>query len=97
MLLLGEWYNTALIVGGNGVLGEYYKNRPVHFFKDGMPGKSFDPIDTPLGKIGTPGGSIIWLLAIIYRKISHLGTLKNINCYADSKLDWKGESYGEKF
>jgi apolipoprotein N-acyltransferase len=26
------WHNTALLVGPEGAVGEYYKNRPVHFF-----------------------------------------------------------------
>lgn len=49
-----EWRNTALTLNGSGVLGEYYKARPVHFFNDGIAGTVFDPIMTPLGAIGTP-------------------------------------------
>ncbi len=49
-----DWYNTALVLDRGGVLGEYYKTRPVHFFNDGIPGRSFDPIPTRLGCIGTP-------------------------------------------
>jgi apolipoprotein N-acyltransferase len=48
------WYNTALTLNQNGVLGEYYKARPVHLFNDGTPGTDFSPISTPLGAIGTP-------------------------------------------
>lgn len=49
-----EWHNTALVVNSSGVAGEYYKARPVHFFNDGLPGKSFEPIETGIGAIGTP-------------------------------------------
>jgi apolipoprotein N-acyltransferase len=49
-----DWYNTALTVGPGGVIGEYYKNRPVHFFNDGTPGNRFNALKTPLGIIGTP-------------------------------------------
>ena len=49
-----NWYNTALAVNKNGVLGEYYKNSPVHFFDDGIPGTFRNPIKTPIGTIGTP-------------------------------------------
>ncbi len=48
-----EWRNTALTVGGDGVLGEYYKNRPVHFFNDGIAGTTAEPVKTPIGMIGT--------------------------------------------
>ena len=34
-----DWHNTALILDTRGVLGEYYKARPVHFFNDGIPGQ----------------------------------------------------------
>ena len=55
---LGEeswnWHNTALALNADGVLGEYYKNRPVHFLNDGIPGDSYEPIKTELGLIGTP-------------------------------------------
>ena len=49
-----DWYNTALVLNKSGVLGEYYKARPVHFFNDGIPGCSFVPIQTGLGALGTP-------------------------------------------
>ena len=49
-----NWHNTALTINEGGVLGEYYKARPVHFFNDGIPGEDFDPIETGLGAIGTP-------------------------------------------
>lgn len=48
-----EWRNTALTIGGGGVLGEYFKNHPVHFFNDGIAGTTADPIKTPIGLIGT--------------------------------------------
>jgi apolipoprotein N-acyltransferase len=50
----GEFHNTALTVGAEGVLGSHDKNRPVHFFNDGKPGTDPKPIETELGKIGTP-------------------------------------------
>ncbi|OGV44169.1 MAG: hypothetical protein A2X48_02585 [Lentisphaerae bacterium GWF2_49_21] len=48
-----EWWNTALTIGGDGVLGEHHKNRPVHFFNDGIAGTSADPVRTPIGLVGT--------------------------------------------
>jgi apolipoprotein N-acyltransferase len=49
-----KWQNTALTVDGTQVLGEHGKNHPVHLFNDGEQGKTALPVDTPLGKIGTP-------------------------------------------
>jgi apolipoprotein N-acyltransferase len=49
-----DWHNTALILDKRGVLGEYYKARPIHFFNDGIPGRQFDPIQTDLGAFATP-------------------------------------------
>ncbi|MCE9518816.1 MAG: hypothetical protein K8R87_04540 [Verrucomicrobia bacterium] len=49
----GTW-NTALTLDASGVLGEHYKVHPVHFFNDGVPGKSSLPVKTPLGMMGTP-------------------------------------------
>lgn len=49
-----EWHNTALILNANGVVGEYYKARPVHFFNDGIPGTNFYPTQTVLGAMATP-------------------------------------------
>ncbi len=49
-----DWFNTALVLDRGGVVGEYYKTRPVHFFDDGTPGESFAPTGTELGRIGTP-------------------------------------------
>ena len=51
---LRAWRNTALVVDRDGVLGEYYKARGVHFFDDGIPGTDVRPVETPLGAIGTP-------------------------------------------
>jgi apolipoprotein N-acyltransferase len=48
------WYNTALALDRQGVIGEYYKVRPVHLQNDGIPGDSMEPIRTDLGSIGTP-------------------------------------------
>ncbi len=50
----GKWENTALTVDGSGILGEHTKNHTVHFFDDGMPGKTAVPVRTPHGKVGTP-------------------------------------------
>lgn len=49
-----DWHNTALTLDQRGVLGEYYKARPVHFFNDGIPGRSAKPIQTDLGAFATP-------------------------------------------
>jgi len=49
-----DWYNTALVLDRHGVVGEYYKARPVHFFIDGRPGRSFHPLRTPIGSFATP-------------------------------------------
>jgi len=49
-----DWHNTALILDKRGVLGEYYKARPVHLFNDGIPGRNFKPTQTDLGAIATP-------------------------------------------
>jgi apolipoprotein N-acyltransferase len=49
-----DWHNTALVLDKHGVLGEYYKARPVHFFNDGIPGRKFNPVQTDLGAFGTP-------------------------------------------
>lgn len=49
-----NWHNTALILDKKGVVGEYYKARPVHFFDDGIPGDNFTPTQTILGRVGTP-------------------------------------------
>jgi len=48
-----DWRSTALTMDADGVVGEYYKARPVPFFNDGIPGTEFDPIQTRLGPIGT--------------------------------------------
>ena len=49
-----HWFNTALTLGPDGVLGEHYKIHPVHLFDDGTPGTTALPVKTPLGTIGTP-------------------------------------------
>ncbi len=49
-----DWHNTALVLDRHGVLGEYYKARPVHLFNDGIPGHEFEPIQTDLGAFSTP-------------------------------------------
>jgi apolipoprotein N-acyltransferase len=49
-----DWYNTALTLDRNGVIGEYYKNRPVHLFNDGTAGTNLNPIVTEIGNFATP-------------------------------------------
>lgn len=48
------WRNIALTVDSSGVRGEHNKVHPVHFFNDGIAGKSALPVETSHGKIGTP-------------------------------------------
>ncbi|MHB9132990.1 MAG: apolipoprotein N-acyltransferase [Armatimonadota bacterium] len=55
MTSLGEglFFNTALVLGPDGeVLGTYHKTHPIQFFADGVPGGAFNPIQTPVGKMG---------------------------------------------
>ncbi|MGK7919761.1 MAG: apolipoprotein N-acyltransferase [Trichodesmium sp.] len=48
-----SFYNTALLLSPTGEkIGSYYKNNPVQFFDDGIPGKTFPVFDTEIGKIG---------------------------------------------
>lgn len=49
-----DWRNTALWIHSQGVVGEYYKCRPVHFFNDGIAGDNHHPMRTDFGTIGTP-------------------------------------------
>lgn len=48
------WCNIALTLDPTGVRGEHNKIHTVHFFDDGLPGKTALPVDTANGKIGTP-------------------------------------------
>ncbi len=48
------WRNTAMVVDGDGIIGEYYKNHPVHFFNDGIPGRGGKVIKALPGTFGTP-------------------------------------------
>ncbi len=48
------WHNTALTLNAHGVLGRHFKNHPVHFFDDGIPGTEAVPIPTLHGLVGTP-------------------------------------------
>ncbi|MGK0186226.1 MAG: apolipoprotein N-acyltransferase [Verrucomicrobiales bacterium] len=48
------WFNMACVFSADTILGYHDKNHPVHFFNDGSPGATATPVDTPLGKIGTP-------------------------------------------
>jgi len=49
-----DFHNTAFTQGKAGPLGHHVKNHTVHLFADGIRGTTAEPIDTPLGKIGTP-------------------------------------------
>ncbi len=51
---MSEWYNTALTLNENGILGEHYKNHTVHFFDDGVAGTEAKAVETSRWKIGTP-------------------------------------------
>ncbi len=48
------WRNIALTLDPTGVRGEHTKNHAVHFFDDGIPGTTAQPVLTTHGKIGTP-------------------------------------------
>lgn len=48
-----KFYNSALLLSPKGEkIGSYYKNNPVQFMDDGIPGKTFPVFDTEIGKIG---------------------------------------------
>lgn len=49
-----NFYNTAITIGPDSVLGTHYKNRTVHFFADGTAGETLHAIPTPIGRIATP-------------------------------------------
>jgi apolipoprotein N-acyltransferase len=49
-----EWHNIALTLDPSGVRGAHNKVHTVHFFDDGLPGKTALPIETRHGKTGTP-------------------------------------------
>jgi len=47
------YYNTALVLSPKGeILGKYYKTHPIQFFADGVPGRSFHTIPSPVGRLG---------------------------------------------
>lgn len=48
------WRNIALTIDPSGVRGEHNKVHTVHFFDDGLPGKTALPVETRDGKTGTP-------------------------------------------
>ncbi len=50
----GGWRNIALTMDRSGYLDEHTKNHTVHFFDDGIAGKTALPVRTTLGKVGTP-------------------------------------------
>ncbi len=50
-----RYHNTAYTLSAKkGIVGKHAKNRPVHFFQDGIAGKHTDAVTTHHGKIGTP-------------------------------------------
>lgn len=55
-MLLSEgklFYNTALVFAPDGrMLGKYRKTHPIQFFSDGVPGRSYPTIPSPLGRLG---------------------------------------------
>jgi apolipoprotein N-acyltransferase len=47
------FHNTAFVMNQNGVvIGKHYKNHPVHFIRDGVPGTSANAFPTDQGRIG---------------------------------------------
>ena len=50
----GEVGNTAFTISRDGIVGRHIKNHPVHFFSDGVKGRTSDPVETMHGKAGTP-------------------------------------------
>ena len=49
-----DWRNIALTLDAEGVHGEHTKVHTVHFFDDGIRGKTALPVETAFGKTGTP-------------------------------------------
>lgn len=47
-------WNEAIVIDRRGEIGTHYKNRPVHFMKDGIPGKTQNPVMTQWGYVGSP-------------------------------------------
>jgi apolipoprotein N-acyltransferase len=84
-----QWFNTALTLDATGVLGEHYKNHPVHLFDDGTPGKTVLPVKTPLGVIGTP-----ICFDNDYQAVVRKMTLAGAEFFAVPSMD--AESWGEK-
>lgn len=48
------WRNIALTIDQEGEKGEHTKNHTVHYFDDGIAGKTALPVATRHGKVGTP-------------------------------------------
>lgn len=48
------WRNIALTLDPTGARGEHTKVHTVHFFDDGIPGTTAQPVQTAHGKVGTP-------------------------------------------
>lgn len=46
-------FNTAYTFDASGELGRHHKNRPVHFFNDGVAGTEAKPVMTRQGALGT--------------------------------------------
>ena len=50
----GLSYNTSFVEGPEGRYGSHVKNHTVHLFNDGERGTTAQPVETPLGAVGTP-------------------------------------------
>ena len=47
-------HNQAITLEASGVIGSHYKNHPVPFLSDGLPGHRAEPVATRFGTIGPP-------------------------------------------
>lgn len=55
MKMVGDelFYNIALVIGpDSATLGKYAKTHPIQFFADGVPGRTYQTIPTPAGRLG---------------------------------------------
>src|SRR5581483_12055015 len=49
----GHWYDTIFAMDAAAKpLGRCHKAQPIPLFDDGLPGKTFTPIETPQGPLG---------------------------------------------
>lgn len=47
------YYNSALVIGPDGVIvGRYHKRHPIQFFADGVPGPGYPVFPTPVADLG---------------------------------------------